>query len=155
MKNILITVHGNTSTITADLIKEFGPSSSGKTIIIGSAEGNVAGHDQEKKVGLNVYRKKRGLQKWRLSPSLIATERDPLHRLAKFLSGQGLLSLSLDGGFLIVRPPLHLLEQAILEHQLFERLERWLDLIVAHVDLHGSNSLEDVGAVGRAEASRA
>src|SRR5882672_4924614 len=83
-------------------------------------------------------RKKRGLQKWRLSPSLIATEPDPLHRLAKFLSGQGLLSLSLDGGFLIVRPPLHLLEQAILEHQLFERLERWLDLIVAHVDLHGS-----------------
>jgi len=45
-----------------------------KTIIIGSTEGNVAGPDREEKVGLNVYRKKRGLQKWRLSPSLIATE---------------------------------------------------------------------------------
>ena len=141
--------------ITAVLTKEFGPSSSGKTIIMGSAEGNVAGHDREKKVGRNVYRKKRGLQKGRFSPSRIATERDPLHRLAKFLSGQGLLPLSLDGGFLIVLPPLHLLEQAILEHQLFERLERWLDLIVAHLDLHGSNSLGDVSAVGRAEARRA
>ena len=122
---------------------------------MGSTEGNVAGPDREEKVGRNVYRKKRGLQKWRLSPSLIATERDPLHRLAKFLSGQGLLPLSLDGGFLVVLPPLHLLEQAILEHQLFERLERWLDLIVTYVDLHGSNSLEDVSAIGRAEASRA
>src|SRR2546426_342674 len=54
------------------------------------------------------------------------------------LSREGLFSFSFEGGFLIVRPPLHLLEQAILEHQLFERLERWLDLIVAHVDLHGS-----------------
>lgn len=87
MKNILITVHGNTLTITADLTKKVGPLSSGKTIIIGSAEGNVARHDREEKVGLNVYRRKRGLQKWRLSPSLIATERDSLHRLAKFLSG--------------------------------------------------------------------
>ena len=66
-------------------------------------------------MGLNVNRKKRGLQKWQLSPSLIATERDPLRRLAKFLSGQGLLPLSLDGGFLVVLPPLHLLEQAILD----------------------------------------
>src|SRR5881397_1029258 len=91
----------------------------------------------------------------RLRPSLIVTERVPLHRLAKFLSGPGLLLLSLDGGFLVVFAPFHLLEQAILEHQLFQRLERWLDLIVAHVDLHGSNSLGDVSAFGRAETSRA
>ena len=45
-----------------------------KTIIIGSTEGDVAGPDREEKVELNVYRMKRGLQKWRLSPSLIATE---------------------------------------------------------------------------------
>src|SRR5882724_10248936 len=88
-------------------------------------------------------------------PSLIATERVPLHRLAKFLSGPGLLLLSLDGGFLVVFPSPHLLEQAILEHQLLQRLERWLDLIVAHVDLHGANSLGDVSAVGRTETSRA
>src|SRR5882724_8320828 len=84
-------------------------------------------------------------------PSLITTERVPLHRLAKFLSGPGLLLLSLDGGFLVVLSPFHLLEQAILEHQSFEGLERWLDLIVAHVYLHGSNSLGDVSAVGGAE----
>jgi ribosomal protein S4 len=98
-----------------------------KTIIIGSTEGDVARPDREEKMGLNVHRKKRGLQKWRLSPSLIATERDPLH----------------------------LLKQAILEHQLLERLERRLDLIVARIDLQRSNSLEDVSAVGRAEASQA
>jgi hypothetical protein len=79
---------------------------------MGSTEGNVAGPDREAKVGLNVYRKKkRGLQKWRLSPSRIAPERVPLHRLAKLLSGQGLLPLSLDRGFLVVLPSLHLLEQ--------------------------------------------
>jgi hypothetical protein len=39
--------------------KEFGPSSSGKTIIIATTEGNVTidGHE-EAKVGLNVYRKR-------------------------------------------------------------------------------------------------
>jgi hypothetical protein len=45
-------------TITVDLTKEFGPSSSGKTIIIASTEGNVAVPEREEKVGLNVYRKK-------------------------------------------------------------------------------------------------
>ena len=59
MKNVEMTVDGNTLTIKVDLTKEFGPSSSGKTIIIASTEGNVVipGHE-EAKVGLNVYRKK-------------------------------------------------------------------------------------------------
>lgn len=59
MKNIEMTVEGNILTIKVDLTKEFGPSSSGKTIIIASTEGNVAveGHE-EAKVGLNVHRKK-------------------------------------------------------------------------------------------------
>lgn len=50
---------GDILTIKVDLTKEFGPSSSGKTIIIASTEGNVSieGHD-EIKVGLNVYKKK-------------------------------------------------------------------------------------------------
>jgi hypothetical protein len=58
MKNVEMTVDGNTLTIKVDLSKEFGPSSSGKTIIIASTEGNVSipGHE-EAKVGLNVYRK--------------------------------------------------------------------------------------------------
>ncbi len=38
--------------------KEFGPSSSGKTIIIASTEGSVSAPDREEKIGLNVYRKK-------------------------------------------------------------------------------------------------
>jgi hypothetical protein len=41
-----------------DLTKEFGPSSSGKTIIIASTEGNITVPEREEKIGLNVYRKK-------------------------------------------------------------------------------------------------
>jgi len=58
MKNVHLSVEGNILTITVDLSKEFGPSSSGKTIIIASTEGNVSVPDREEKVGLNVYRKK-------------------------------------------------------------------------------------------------
>jgi len=58
MKNVQMTVDRNILTITVDLSKNFGPSSSGKTIIIASTEGNVAIPDREEKVGLNVYRKK-------------------------------------------------------------------------------------------------
>ncbi len=58
MKNVQMTVEGNILTITVDLSKEFGPSSSGKTIIIASTEGNVGIPEREEKVGLNVYRRK-------------------------------------------------------------------------------------------------
>jgi hypothetical protein len=58
MKNVQMTVDGNLLTITVDLSKEFGPSSSGKTIIIASTEGNVTIPEREEKIGLNVYRKK-------------------------------------------------------------------------------------------------
>jgi hypothetical protein len=59
MKNVEMKVEGNILTVKVDLTKDFGPSSSGKTIIIASTEGNVTidGHE-EAKVGLNVYRKK-------------------------------------------------------------------------------------------------
>jgi hypothetical protein len=59
MKNVEMKVDGNILTVKTDLTKDFGPSSSGKTIIIASTEGNVAveGH-AETKVGVNVYRKK-------------------------------------------------------------------------------------------------
>lgn len=58
MKNIDMKLAGNILTITVDLSKEFGPSASGKTIIIASSEGNksVPGHD-DVKIGLNVYKK--------------------------------------------------------------------------------------------------
>ena len=58
MKNVQMTVDGNTLTIKVDLSKEFGPSASGKNVIIASTEGNVAVPDRNEKVGLNVYRKK-------------------------------------------------------------------------------------------------
>jgi hypothetical protein len=58
MKNVHMVVEGNILTIKVDLSKEFGLSSSGKTIIIASTEGNVSVPDREEKVGLNVYRKK-------------------------------------------------------------------------------------------------
>lgn len=59
MKNVEMSVSGNTLTIKVDITKEFGPSSSGKTIIIGSTEGNVSVPDHDDvKVGLNVYKKK-------------------------------------------------------------------------------------------------
>ena len=59
MKNVEMKVDGNILTIKVDLTKEFGPSSSGKTIIIASSEGNVAIPEKEEvKIGLNVYKKK-------------------------------------------------------------------------------------------------
>jgi hypothetical protein len=58
MKNVEMSVEGNVLTIKVDLSKEYGPSSSGKTIIVASTEGNVSIPDREEKLGLNVYRKK-------------------------------------------------------------------------------------------------
>lgn len=58
MKNVEFSVEGNILTIKIDLSKEFGPSSSGKNIIIASTEGNVSIPNREEKIGLNVYRKK-------------------------------------------------------------------------------------------------
>ena len=58
MKNVEMRVEGNVLVIRVDLTKEFGPSSSGKTTIIATTEGNVTIPEREEKVGLNVYRKK-------------------------------------------------------------------------------------------------
>jgi hypothetical protein len=58
MKNVEMSVEGSVLTIRVDLSKEFGPSSTGKTIIIASTEGNVAVPNRQEKIGLNVYRKK-------------------------------------------------------------------------------------------------
>lgn len=58
MKNCEMKLDGNMLTITVDVSKEFGKSSSGKSIIIGSTEGNVSIPGKEDvKIGLNVYRK--------------------------------------------------------------------------------------------------
>ena len=56
MKNIEMTVEGNILIIKVDLTKDYGPSKSGKTIIIASTEGNVSVPERDEKIGLNVYR---------------------------------------------------------------------------------------------------
>jgi hypothetical protein len=58
MKNVEMKVAGKILTITVDLSKEFGQSTSGKSIIIASTEGNVSVPEKEEiKIGLNIYRK--------------------------------------------------------------------------------------------------
>lgn len=56
MKNVEMTVSGTILTIKVDLSQDYGPSSSGKTIIIASTEGNVNVPEREEKIGLNIYR---------------------------------------------------------------------------------------------------
>ena len=59
MKNIEMKQEGNVLVIRVDLTKTFGPSASGKTIIIASTEGNapVASPTGERiAVGINVYK---------------------------------------------------------------------------------------------------
>jgi hypothetical protein len=58
MKNVEMKVEGNILTIKVDLSKEYGPSSSGKTTIVASTEGNISIPERDEKVGLNVYKKK-------------------------------------------------------------------------------------------------
>ena len=57
MKNVDMSVDGDILTLKIDLSKEFGPSSSGKTIIIATTEGNQTIEGRNEKVGLNVFRK--------------------------------------------------------------------------------------------------
>jgi hypothetical protein len=56
-KNVEMDLQGRILTVTVDLSQEFGPSKSGKTIIIASSEGNQLVYGSEEKIGLNVYRK--------------------------------------------------------------------------------------------------
>lgn len=61
MKNVEMTVEDNILTMKVDLSQEFGPSSSGKTTIIASTEGNIAVPGcEEVKIGLNVYKRREG-----------------------------------------------------------------------------------------------
>ncbi len=59
MKNVEMIVEEQTLILKVNLTEEFGPSASGKTIIIASSEGNVSvPGNKDIKVGLNVYRKR-------------------------------------------------------------------------------------------------
>ncbi len=56
MKNVEMSIEGDSLIIKIDLTKDFGESKSGKTIIVASTEGNVTVPGRKEKVGLNVYR---------------------------------------------------------------------------------------------------
>lgn len=57
MKNVEISMNKKVLTITVDLSKEFGPSKSGKTIVVASTEGNISvPGDENTKIGLNIYK---------------------------------------------------------------------------------------------------
>jgi hypothetical protein len=57
MVNVKAQIEGKELVIRVDLTQDFGPSSSGKSIVVASTRGNVSvpGHE-EVKMGLNVYR---------------------------------------------------------------------------------------------------
>jgi hypothetical protein len=58
MKNCEMKLTGNILTITVDVSKDFGKSSSGKSIVIASTEGNISIPEKnDVKIGLNVYKK--------------------------------------------------------------------------------------------------
>lgn len=58
MKNVEVRIEGNKLILEVDLTKEFGPSSSGKTIIVASSEGNAPVPDHPGiQMGLNVFKK--------------------------------------------------------------------------------------------------
>ena len=57
MKNIAIELKGNIVTITLDISQTYGKSSSGKSIIVASTEGNVTIPGTDVKLGLNAYQK--------------------------------------------------------------------------------------------------
>ena len=58
MKNCEMKVTGNILTITVDVSKDFGKSSSGKSVIIATTEGNVPVPDTDDiKIGLNIYKR--------------------------------------------------------------------------------------------------
>ena len=57
MKNVTLSVDGSKLTIEVDLSQNFGLSSSGKSIVIATSEGNKSVPGTEDiKIGLNVYK---------------------------------------------------------------------------------------------------
>lgn len=57
MENMEMTVEGDTLTITVDLSKTFGPSSSGKSEIVATSRGNQTVPGTDARIGLNIYKK--------------------------------------------------------------------------------------------------
>lgn len=56
MKNVNLTITDNKLCIEVDLAQDFGPSSSGKSVVIATTEGNKTVPGTDVKIGLNVYK---------------------------------------------------------------------------------------------------
>ncbi|MHB1152074.1 MAG: hypothetical protein ACYCWE_09745 [Eubacteriales bacterium] len=56
MKNVKMTLNGDILTIEVDLTKDFDKSSSGKSIVIATTEGNRPVGKDDIKIGLNIYK---------------------------------------------------------------------------------------------------
>ncbi len=63
MKNVEFEVQEDILIIKVDLSKEFGPSKSGKTVIVASTEGNKTLPGRSEKIGLNVYKDVKAVKK--------------------------------------------------------------------------------------------
>jgi hypothetical protein len=58
MKNVVMRIEGNKLIMEVDLTKDFGPSSTGKSLTVATSSGNVSVPGKDGfKVGLNVYKK--------------------------------------------------------------------------------------------------
>jgi len=61
MQNVEISVKGSILTITIDLSKQFGESSSGKSVIVASTQGNIdVPNYPGVKIGVNCYKTRNG-----------------------------------------------------------------------------------------------
>lgn len=59
MTNVKTKIDKNILTLTIDLSREYGPSKSGKTIVIATTSGNIKlAHESGAVLGLNVYKPK-------------------------------------------------------------------------------------------------
>lgn len=112
MRNVELSVEGDTLTVRVDLSKDFGPSKSGRTIIVASTLGNKGLPGREEKIGLNIYREEpsRGNKgrKTEFKNVLMAVEGDSLTltmdltvELGPSKSGQTILLASTGGNQLI------------------------------------------------------
>ena len=56
MKNVELLVEGEILSVISDLSKDFGPSKSGKTVIVASTGGNKIVPGRDERIGMNIYR---------------------------------------------------------------------------------------------------
>lgn len=112
LKNVDMKVEGNVLTITIDLSRDFGPSKSGKTIIIASTEGNKSVPGKEHQIGLNVYKKlemesRRGTRKSfknveiEVEESILTINIDLTKEFGPSKSGKTIIVASTEGNQLI------------------------------------------------------